>query len=171
MTTFKLFIHDIYALSKHENKFTYREHRVEDVEIFGVIRSLRRDFGSMAYYDIDDGTGMITCWCPKSDSKMAEMDAARESIRKGPYDLDCDIDDVFDNLKEEERLCKFCKCGDLLQVRGIIKEYNGRRYVDSLFYSKVIGNGYYVSNVMTNHIKDQLRLYANVYDCSPVMMS
>ncbi|XP_078080443.1 CST complex subunit STN1 [Mustelus asterias] len=159
----KLYIKDILELKKSQpipGMFFYKTHPITKVDILGTIVQ-RREREKFFSFGVDDGTGVISCLWWKKQRTMENLKLASSS---------CGLNllEQLGRIDQLEKSHSQLQLGDVVQVRGSLRDYRDQREITCTSVSKL------VDPVFTAQISRMLELpylYRNFYDKTCLKLS
>ncbi|XP_060698149.1 CST complex subunit STN1 isoform X1 [Hemiscyllium ocellatum] len=152
----KLYIKDILELKKScpiPGVFFYKTHPITKVDILGIIVQKREREKSVSF-GVDDGTGVISCLCWKKQRAL-------ENIKPASFSFGLNLLEQLNKITQLEQQNSQLELGDIVHVRGWLKDYREQREIHSTNVSKI------ADPVFTAQIARMLELpylYRNFYD-------
>ncbi|XP_067909318.1 CST complex subunit STN1 isoform X3 [Heterodontus francisci] len=130
----KLYIKDILELKNSgpiPGVFFYKTHPITKVDILGTIVQ-KREREKFFSFGVDDGTGVISCLWWKRRRLMEGAKPAASS----PFGLN--LLEQLNRITQLESRNSQLELGDVIQVRGWLKDYRDQREINSTSVSKVV---------------------------------
>ncbi|KAM9769465.1 CST complex subunit STN1 isoform 2-T2 [Menidia menidia] len=131
----RLYVKDILEMTESTQVpgvYFYNQHPIYKVDVLGIVVS-RREREKFFCYGVDDGTGVISCVCWKSELLREEEDptTGRPPGPRGGFNPTSELR----RLKQAWRESCQMEIGDLIRVRGTLKTWRQQREVTaSCFY-------------------------------------
>ncbi|XP_072883192.1 CST complex subunit STN1 isoform X2 [Hemitrygon akajei] len=152
----KLYIRDILELknSRHiPGVFFYKTHPISKVDILGTVVQ-RQEKERCCIFGVDDGTGVISCLWWKKQTPVEITKPASSS--KG-----LDLLDQLSRITRLEHGNSRLDLGDVVQVRGRIRDYRERREISSTSITKLVDP---LFTIQISRMLELPHLYRSFYD-------
>ncbi|XP_048464828.1 CST complex subunit STN1 [Rhincodon typus] len=152
----KLYIKDILELKNSctvPGVFFYKTHPITKVDILGTVVQ-KREREKFVSFGVDDGTGVISCLCWKKQRTS-------ENIKPASSSFGLNLLEQLNKITQLEQRNSQLDLGDIVHVRGWLKDYREQREINSTSVSKI------ADPVFTAQIARMLELpylYRNFYD-------
>ncbi|XP_076821084.1 CST complex subunit STN1-like [Clavelina lepadiformis] len=161
----KLLICDILKLKPFpfsKNLFLYNSHLVKNIEVLGVVTSIKHKEDTVLCA-VDDGTGSMQCYCDIPRSSLAQRPGQSCSEKAGNID-------IFNSAPEdllkpfEGGLQRSIVLGDFVVVHGFVKRglWNDSIYLSNGTWAVKDSRG--LDDVWEKRLQHQMKLYKEVYD-------
>ena len=124
----KMYICDILSIEEYAifpGAYMYKNHPIYKVDIIGVV--VRVDQNSKCFmYEVDDGTGVISCSC----WKMSYTDQYRVNVESNIYELPAVLQNKFEMMnKTDESRNNGYSLGNVINIRGKISTFRNKRQI------------------------------------------
>lgn len=124
----KMFVCDILSMSEYPmfpGAYMYKNHPIYKVDVEGVI--VKVDQNSKCFmYEVDDGTGVISCSCWKFSYSDKHCENVRNDMCKLPVELQSKFKCLDTNATEE---FSGYTLGSVIQIRGKISIFRDKRQI------------------------------------------
>ncbi|XP_078421117.1 CST complex subunit STN1 isoform X4 [Cetorhinus maximus] len=152
----KLYIKDILELKKSQpvpGVFFYKTHPITKVDILGTIVQ-KREREKFFSFGVDDGTGVISClWWKKQ--------RAMENVKLASSSFGLNLLEQLNRINQLEQSSSQLELGDIVQVRGWLRDFRDQREVNSTSISKVVDP---LFAAQISRMLELPYLYRNFYD-------
>ncbi|XP_051882904.1 CST complex subunit STN1 [Pristis pectinata] len=152
----KLYIRDILELKNSRlipGVFFYKTHPISKVDILGTV-VLKQEKEKFYTFGVDDGTGVISCLCWK---KQRPVEVTKPALFPRGLNLLEQLSWIARLEQDNSRV----ELGDVVRVRGRIRDYREQREINSISVAKV------ADPIFTAQISRMLELphlYRSFYD-------
>uniref|UniRef100_A0A8C2MXZ0 CST complex subunit STN1 n=1 Tax=Cricetulus griseus TaxID=10029 RepID=A0A8C2MXZ0_CRIGR len=155
----KLYIRDILEMKESHQVpgiYIYNGHPIRRVDILGTVISVR-ERETFYSYGVDDATGVINCTCwKKLDNAKSSPDPAAPSTAR-ELSMTSQLKKLQETMEQKTKI----EIGDVIRVRGYVREFRKEREICATLYYKVDDP---VWNIQIARMLELPALYKRIYD-------